>query len=432
MHQTKRRRAPTRRDQQFHRQRAEFLENSFSRALSEGRLTEDDVELIREFLAEVTAENNISVARANKLGFHLIAWRRFIGPFCENSIGDLRGGLQQLKTAPRTRRLFDREMPAAESNAKPYTKNSVYDFVTILKRFYRWMIENDHSTIELQKLNKIRSPGKDRMTKTVEMIPTEDEVRAIVEVCQNPRDRAIFAMLWDGGFRIAELGTLTWGQIKFTEFGCAINVNTKTEFPRYVPLLASSSYLAMWRDSYPCEITSDALVFLTRQHRPLSWDVVNAQLKKMAKKAGITKHLTLHAFRHGRATEMLRSGLHETVIKKVLWGNTATKCLATYEHLTDRDIDDAFLTQAGIRTRDRGHADAMAPRECARCGMVNPPTAEICWRCATPLSREFAASLEELNRAIERTPEWHTMVEAAMRSLPGSRLEGDIGRATPR
>ena len=116
------------------------------------------------------------------------------------------------------------------------------------------------------------------MTRTVETIPTPDEVEAIIRACQSPRDRALFGMLWDGGFRIVELGTLTWGQVKFDQFGCAINVNAKTEYARYVRLLGSSAYLAQWRDCYPCQITNDALVFLTRQHRPLTYDVVAVQL----------------------------------------------------------------------------------------------------------------------------------------------------------
>jgi hypothetical protein len=108
--------APTRRDRNFHHQRAAFLENSFERHLSDGRLTEDDVNLIREFLDEVIAENDISVSRANKIGFHLVGWRRFIGPFRENTIGDLRSGLRQMKEAPRNRRLFDRTCPPGRIN----------------------------------------------------------------------------------------------------------------------------------------------------------------------------------------------------------------------------------------------------------------------------------------------------------------------------
>ena len=423
-------RAPTRHDRTFHHQRPEYVENSFARHLADGTLTEDDVGLLREWLDEITAQNDLSVARANKIAYHMVTWRRFVGPLRTNTVSDLNTGIRTLKTATGGRRLFAREMPArireqgddqAALAGKPYKRNTIHDMVGLLKRFYLWMIENDHSGIEPKKVRAIKVPQKDRMTRTVETIPTPEEVDAIIRACESPRDRALFGMLWDGGFQIVELGTLTWGQVKFNEYGCAVNVNAKTEFARYVPLIGSSAYLAQWRDCYPCQITNDALVFLTRQHRPLNYDVVAVQLRKLARKAGIAKPLTLHAFRHGRATDMIRHGIHETVVKKVLWGNPASKMLGTYGHLTDVDIDDAMLASAGVRPRVRTTSTAMDARECRRCLSVNPPTADLCWRCGSPLTEEVASTLEELRREIEKTVEYRTALEAAVKNLADTR-----------
>ncbi|KAF5034783.1 Tyrosine recombinase XerC [anaerobic digester metagenome] len=361
----------------------------------------------------------------------MITWRRFIGPFRGNTIGDLNTGIRTLKTATVGRRLFAREMPAdpgdkatpvtATSTGKPYKKNTIHDFVGLLKRFYAWMIENGYSSINPKVVQSIKVPPKDRMTRTVETIPTVDEVEAIIRACQSPRDRALFGMLWDGGFRIVELGTLTWGQVKFDDFECAVNVNAKTVFARYVRLLGSSAYLAQWRDCYPCQITNDSLVFLTQQRRPVTYDVVAVQLRKLAKRAGIVKPLTLHAFRHGRATDLIRRGVHETVVKKFLWGNPASKMIGTYSHLTDADIDDAMLASAGIHSRKHTASTAMDARECRRCMTVNPPTADLCWRCGSPLTQEFAATLEELRREIERTIEYRTVLEEAVKNLADAR-----------
>ena len=41
------------------------------------------------------------------------------------------------------------------------------------------------------------------MTKTAEMMLTEDEVRAMINACMNSRNRALIATLYEGGFRIA-------------------------------------------------------------------------------------------------------------------------------------------------------------------------------------------------------------------------------------
>jgi len=424
--------APTRHDRTFHHQRAEYVENSFARHLAAGTITEDDVSLLREWIDEITVENDISVSRSNKIAFNMVAWRRFIGPFRTNTIHDLHAGIKTLKTATFDRRLFDKDMPvgspqaggdpsAAKPSGKTYKKNTIHDLIGLLKRFYRWMAESNYSEIDPKKLRAIKIPGKDRMTKTVDMIITPDEVEAIIRVCESPRDRALFGMLWDGGFRVVELGTLTWSQVHFDQYGAVVNVNAKTEFARYVRLLGSSAYLAQWRDSYPCAISDDALVFLTRTHRPVTYDVLAVQLGKLTKKAGISKRLTLHAFRHGRATDMLRHGIHETVLKKTLWGNASTKMLGVYGHLTDADIDNAMLASAGIRPREQTTSGTMDARECQQCLSVNAPTADLCWRCGSPLTEESASTLEDLRREIEKTVEYRTALEAAVKNLADTR-----------
>ena len=41
----------------------------------------------------------------------------------------------------------------------------------------------------------------------------------MIDACQTSRDRALIAMLYDGGFRLKELATLSWGDVKFDEIG---------------------------------------------------------------------------------------------------------------------------------------------------------------------------------------------------------------------
>jgi hypothetical protein len=79
------------------------------------------------------------------------------------------------------------------------------------------------------------------------------------------------------------------------------------------------------------------------------------------------------------------------------------------------------LADAGIRQRERTRPDAMAARECPICGTVNAPTATLCWRCGSPLTQEFASSLEDLRREIEKTDEYRTALEAAVKSLAETR-----------
>ena len=71
------------------------------------------------------------------------------------------------------------------------------------------------------------------MTKTAADLLTPDEVGAFIRSCKSVRDLAFYMALYEGGFRVGELGKLTWGQVKFDEYGVAINVDFKTGKPRY-------------------------------------------------------------------------------------------------------------------------------------------------------------------------------------------------------
>ena len=72
----------------FHPMRNELAENSIRHALEKFTLTQADAAQVREFVSELRSCKNISVGRANKLTFSLIALRRFIGPFSSNTIGE--------------------------------------------------------------------------------------------------------------------------------------------------------------------------------------------------------------------------------------------------------------------------------------------------------------------------------------------------------
>ena len=74
------------------------------------------------------------------------------------------------------------------------------------------------------------------MTKTAADPLIEMEVMQMLDACQNSRDRALISMLYEGAFRISELATLMWSQVKFDEYGVVVNVDTKTEKARYISL----------------------------------------------------------------------------------------------------------------------------------------------------------------------------------------------------
>ncbi|MGB7787850.1 tyrosine-type recombinase/integrase [Methanoregula sp.] len=259
------------------------------------------------------------------------------------------------------------------------------------------------------------------MTKTAEMMLDEDEVRAMINACMSSRDRALIATLYEGGFRIEEIGTLTWSQVKIDDYGIIINVDKKTERPRYVRLVAATPYFIQWRNDYPYAIASDGLVFTSRKNLPLRYEGIALQLKKIAARAGLKKRITPHLFRHSRITTMVQQGYNETIIKKVMWGNLHTGMFETYCHLSDTDVDNEILAKQGIKRKDEKKQRAMEPRQCPYCSSVNAPTDQFCSVCFKPLTEEMDLSLEQIMLKIEKTPEFAKIIEMVRRttSIPG-------------
>lgn len=126
----------------FHPIRNELAENSIRNARQKFTHTQADAARIRKFNSELRSCRNISVGRANKLTFTLVAWRRFIGPFSGNTIGDQYAAIPELRTAK-------------SSRERPFKRNTIAGFVAILKQFYLWMIENKYSDLSETKLRKL-------------------------------------------------------------------------------------------------------------------------------------------------------------------------------------------------------------------------------------------------------------------------------------
>lgn len=72
-------------------------------------------------------------------------------------------------------------------------------------------------------------------------------------------------------------------------------------------------------------------------NKPISTRTIQVYFKKTLKKAGITKHATVHTLRHCFATHLLETGVDIYHIQNLM-GNTSPKTTSIYIHLTRKDI----------------------------------------------------------------------------------------------
>ena len=389
----------------FHSIKSEHAENSIKKSLALGVLTEDDAGLIHEFIAEMQASKNISLARTNKLVFTLVGWRRFIKPFRDLTTADLYGGVAELKSGTSDRGVV-------------FAQNTQRDFVTILKQFLSWMIENGYSTLPDVKVRKLQAPPRNTMTIVAADLLSPEQITAMVNSSTRSIDRAIIMMIYEGGMRIGEIGAVRWGHLKFDNHGVALNVNFKTGKPRYIRFIMATEHLAKWKSDYPLPIDDDSYVFLTERKTPLTHASIQKQLSRIAKRAGIEKHFTPKIFRHSRITHLIKEGVQESVIKLMLWGNINTTQFQTYLHLTGSDIDDQMSRHYNIT--DKGSIlkeERMEPRECPACFTVNAPTSNFCNRCGRPLTVDVKEDIEDKLILARNSPDYQRILGMLKKDL---------------
>jgi len=146
--------------------------------------------------------------------------------------------------------------------------NSFRQYLTITRAYLEHL---KPPGLDLSVLKTIRNPTPEA-TKTAAGMLTEEEINSILDSITNMRDKAIVSLLYEGGFRPVEIRRLTWGEVKFDQWGAIINTSEKTGKPRYIRILSSTQYLATWKNEYPGTPKGTAPVFVTfnKPHRALS------------------------------------------------------------------------------------------------------------------------------------------------------------------
>ncbi|AAM05099.1 TPA: tyrosine-type recombinase/integrase [Methanosarcina acetivorans] len=241
---------------------------------------------------------------------------------------------------------------------------------------------------------KIRKPKNNKLP---EDIFTKEEVEAMIDTCQNPRDSAIVATFYESGARKGELLAVRIRNIVFDEFGVVVNITEGKTGSRRIRLVFAASYLRQWLDCHPLKDNRDAFVFcsLRSPFGKLSNTGIHDQLKEIGKRAGIpVEKLHPHNFRHTRATH-LSEHLTEAQLKEYMGWTKSSTMTSIYTHLSGRDIDNSILRLNGIDIKDSEDDDRLKTAKCPRCKELQDGKNQFCFKCGMPLSAQTASSIEQ-------------------------------------
>jgi site-specific recombinase XerD len=279
----------------------------------------------------------------------------------------------------------------------PATKTS---YAVSLKKFYKWLNGGE----EYPKCVKwLRTTEKENNNKLPEELLTDEEVKKIIEVALNSRDRGLISTLWESGCRIGELLTMKIKHVSFEKGFTRISINGKTGMRR-VPLVDSTPYLAEWFENHPYKNDPNAPLWISigtvNHHKPFEYAACRKMLKELATKAGITKAVNPHALRHGRAT-INANHFTEAQMNQYFGWKQGSDISRVYVHMSGRDVDSAVLKMKGLKTQEETVEKTLSPKKCPRCGIMNKSIGKFCTRCGMALDLKVAMELKDASEGID-------------------------------
>lgn len=168
---------------------------------------------------------------------------------------------------------------------------------------------------------------------------TLDEIDLIISAVdlsknEGQRNRAILETLYSCGLRVSELCNLKISDLYFEEG--FIKVDGKGGKQRLVPISPRAiKEIEHWfidRNQGKIKKEFEDYLFLARWGNKISRIMVFHMIKELASKAGITKNISPHTFRHSFATHLLEGGANLRAIQCML-GHESIATTELYTHI---------------------------------------------------------------------------------------------------
>ena len=222
-------------------------------------------------------------------------------------------------------------------------------YVIALRSFLRFLIKNDHETLEPSKIDLPKAESR-----SLKFLDRDQIDRLVISVdTQKPegkRDRAIVELLFSTGLRVSELVSLNRDKINLErrEFG----VIGKGGRARVVFI---SDRAAQWLKQY-ADTREDIYnpLFIRYSGREISEGrgekmrltarSIERIVKKYVRAARLPVDATVHTLRHSFATDLLTNGADIRSVQEML-GHKNISTTQIYTHVTNkqlRDVPEAF------------------------------------------------------------------------------------------
>ena len=215
-----------------------------------------------------------------------------------------------------------------------------------IKSFFNYLLLEE--VIESSPAELIETPKRTRPLPDV--LTTEEIDRLIGSIDQSTtkglRDRAILEVLYSCGLRVSELCDLRFGDLLFGEG--YIRVTGKGNKQRLVPVsTAARERINLYMEVRNKSRRKEEVLFLSNRGKKLTRVMIFTIIKQATQRAGITKKISPHTFRHSYATHLLEGGANIRQVQELL-GHENILTTEIYTHLDDSHLRQTLEEHLGL------------------------------------------------------------------------------------
>ena len=281
-----------------------------------------------------------------KKGF--VAWLRLEKSLSENTVQaysrDVNKLTQFLQTIPFEKDIKDVTVKHVEAFVKCMAQLGISQttqarLLSGLRSFFMYCIIEQIITIDPTAL--IEAPKNLRkLPDTLSFTEIEQLIGCIdLSKPEGQRNKAMLETLYSCGLRVSELVSLKLSQLYLPQG--YIKVVGKGNKERLVPIGSDAIkyiqiYITQIRKHATIKLGQQDVVFITRLGAGLTRVMVFMIIKELAKKAGISKIISPHTFRHSFATHLVEGGADLRAVQDML-GHQSITTTEIYTHL-DREF----------------------------------------------------------------------------------------------
>jgi site-specific recombinase XerD len=177
------------------------------------------------------------------------------------------------------------------------------------------------------------------------------DVKRLLNVLDNVRDRAMILVLLRTGMRIGELLSCKVMDVNFADKKILIFEGEKNRIGRAVCLSDDACHaLKDW--FYHRDLNKEKL-FYSQYRQAMSYSAASAMFKKYLNIAGLShKGYSLHCLRHTFATDLLNAGMRLECLQQLL-GHSSLEMTLRYARLTDRTREQEYYKAMAIIEKEQ-------------------------------------------------------------------------------